>query len=230
MNSDLEKSLSAAFQKYSELTLLRAAIAAIPYIGGPIDILLSSKASKITQRRLGEFIDFVTAEMAKLDQQTIDREFIESEEFYDLLMKAFDRSIRTRSTEKKRVYARILRAGVESGGADSTTAEDYLDIVAELSEAEIVIARKLYDRMRLNPKWIEGRQYNWASKRGLEDMHNEGVVPRADYDYVLLRLQRVGLLKEQTGAFLNYEGGDYQITDAFEKLMGSVLERSDETG
>jgi len=44
-------------------------------------------------------------------------------------------------------------------------------------------------------------------------------VPKEDIPFILLRLERCGLIKEITGGYIDYTGGVYIITDVFRKLM-----------
>lgn len=222
VKKNIDNYTKKAVEKYSERTYLRALIGAIPYVGGAIDILISSKASKITEKRIFNYIETLSKRLESITEDSIDKKFLETEEFFDLIINSLEKSTKTRSNNKKEYYTEILTKRITNSITSTMTAEDFLEIISELNDIEIEIARKLYDKMIDDPKWNDKRHYNWASKRGLEDLHSEKNIPKADYEFILLRLQKVGLLKEVTGTFLNYEGGDYSITDAFKNLMESL--------
>lgn len=218
INNNLEK----AAEKYANKTLLRAAINVVPYVGGAIDVLISSKASKISEKRILDFINSLSDNLTLVDENKIDKKYLDSDDFFDLIINCFERSSKTRSKLKKDYYAKILTKQITVLNTSTEVSEHYLDIISELNEKELIIATVLFDKMTLDPKWKGERHYNWASKKGLEDLNNAGIIPSSDYEFTLLRLQRVGLLKEVTGTFMNYEGGDYTVTDAFKELMKSL--------
>ena len=71
MKGEVERKLELASKRYAVLSLLRVAIVAIPYAGGPIDMLRSSKASKVAERQIDDFIKQMTAEMKTADASKI---------------------------------------------------------------------------------------------------------------------------------------------------------------
>ena len=160
--------------------------------------------------------------MKTADASKIDRAFLDSEEFLDVIMKAFESSAKTRSDKKRQLFARILAARIEQDDLACHSPEDYLSVITQLSESEILIAQKIYEVIVSKPRPIGGTQFVGATVGLLEQLHQGKEIPLADYDYVLLRLQRVGLLKEQTGAFAGYSGGAYHLTSAFMNLMRTL--------
>jgi hypothetical protein len=62
-----------------------------------------------------------------------------------LLIKALNESRRTRSDEKSELIARLLAAATSTdAGRGEYSPEDYLNIVADLTEKELEIARTIY--------------------------------------------------------------------------------------
>jgi hypothetical protein len=155
----------------------------------------------------------------------IDKKFLESEEWFDLVIKSIEESTRTRNVNKIAHYAKILRGAATIQDRNQYHPEDYLNMIIELTPEELSIAKILYDKIQLAGKGKKPELY-WASKSGLKKLADQKIIPRADYDYVLLRLQRVGLIKEVTGTFLDYEGGEYILTDAFKKLMDYISDKA----
>lgn len=208
--------------------LSSAAVSSIPVIGAALGSLFSSLSSEIEVRRILHLFRVIDQEMRTLDESKVDNSFLDSEDFYDLMYKVVDQGRRTRSQEKRILYAKILRSRVSSAAASTETAEDYLNIVTELTEKEVLIASVLYDRITNGPEPTGDKKHAWASREGLEDLYTEGVIPEADYEYVLLRLQRIGLFKEFTGGLIAYDtqSNPYNMTDTFKELMSSIASAS----
>ena len=94
---------------YNDNSPLRLYLLGIPIIGSVIDTILTSKGQKISYDRLMNFFHELENEIKEIDERLINLEFINSEEFYDLLVKSIDLSIKTRHDEKRKLYARILK-------------------------------------------------------------------------------------------------------------------------
>ena len=210
--ADLTQSLSKASQMYSELTTLRAAITAIPFVGGSIDVLISGKAQNIAQKRLETLAGSLKDELNQLKGNQIDKNFLESDEWFDLLMQTFDKTIRTRSEEKIRLFSKVL-TGVLASTSKRDTAEEFLNILSELSETEIAIAHIVYELQTVNIKQLEEKN-PFIAKCDFVD--------QADLPFYLKRLEKAGLVSEEMGMIVGYEGGIYHITPTFKKLMGII--------
>ena len=207
---------------YNDTSPLRLCVLGIPTLGPVIDTILTSKGQKISYNRLLEFIKELETEIKSIDERLINLEFIESEEFYDLLIRAIEASLKTRHNEKRKLYATILknRCLVEK---EDLNPEFYLDIINELNVEELIVAKKLFELKttdgyeNLIKENKEKSEYIKQDKDvlALTDMP----IDKDDYTFILLRLQRVGLIKEQTGMIIGYTGGVYNITETFRKLM-----------
>src|SRR5438552_4668447 len=88
---------------YSELDEVRALIQLIPIFGSPIDTLIAGRGAQLIRRRIEALIDEVRARADRLEKEKVDHSFVESEEFDDLVMRAFRAASATRDREKIRV-------------------------------------------------------------------------------------------------------------------------------
>jgi hypothetical protein len=91
----IAKKLEGAAIKYSQNAELRAAMNLIPNIGSVIDVWISSKGQNLQQKRLLYTVSCLTDEMKKIKIEKIDKEFLDTEEFYDILRRTFENSIKT---------------------------------------------------------------------------------------------------------------------------------------
>jgi len=210
---------------YNETPTVRSAIVQIPKIGSIIDIFLTSRGQQISYTRLLGFINDLEDEINKIQSRINDLSFFDSESFYDLLIKAIDASMRTRHDEKRKIFARIL-ASSYSYGYDNSNSESFIDILSELTIEEIIVAKKMYEFRTSNKDEFEeivnkikdGKDITVTDKDVLASL--DLGIPKEDSEFILLRLQRSGLLKEFIGGMVfGYHGGRYDITEMFKKLM-----------
>jgi hypothetical protein len=70
-----------ALRRHSSAPELRAALAAIPIIGGSIDTLLATRRSQLAEERIGRLINELNAAVVRLDDSKVDWSVLSSEEF-----------------------------------------------------------------------------------------------------------------------------------------------------
>ncbi len=220
------RKLAKASEIYSENAALRAAVNLVPYVGGSLDILISSRGQSIIQKRMLKFLDELKVEMSRLDEQAVNKAYLESEEWFDIVMRTLEAVAKTRNGEKVRLYAKMLSSSVSTPADLHYSSEDYLTIISELTPREIRVARVLFNQQHDRPQETE-TELQWALGKGWNDMSEQSQVPKEELQFALLRLQRAGLAKEITGTLLDYTGGVYVITDAFRRLMDFLRERPD---
>lgn len=135
--------------KYSNNKILRAGVNAIPYIGGSLDILLTSDIQRKSQERFLNFLNELESQIKKIDEKKIDNEFLKSEEFYDLFIQSSNLAVRTRLHEKTKAYAKILTSSLTSKFDTNINAEDILNIVEGLTENDIKLIRLITEYSKL---------------------------------------------------------------------------------
>jgi hypothetical protein len=135
-SAELERRAEEFSVAYEDKMLVRAAVAAIPVIGSSLDLVFSSagQASRERIHRLiDEMKDYMQERMETIENSAFDREYLESEEFRDLVMRAFDATIRTRDAAQRRTYAQILTESTIRSAREGHTPEEYLDLIAALT-------------------------------------------------------------------------------------------------
>ena len=91
-----EKGYENALIDLNQKSWLKLAMSCLPGVGSPVNELLAAKASKFTAQRWDALFGQMREAMEQLDTSKLDRDFFESEEFYDLLLRAMDGAARTR--------------------------------------------------------------------------------------------------------------------------------------
>lgn len=226
-NLTLNDKLTIVSQMYGEESVLRAAISSIPYVGGALDIMFSSKGQSYIITRIEGFIEELKAQVSHLEESKVNHEFLESEQGFDLIVKAFNSSARTRQREKIKLYAKILKGALTKGKEfEEDEAELYLKIVEELSIKELQVALLLYKLKEIDKRDPEDDNPN-AKQDGMSTDSSwiAKLYPQYNQDElisILVRLERTGLIKEKTGSFLGYSGGQYMINALFRRFINFI--------
>jgi hypothetical protein len=137
--SIIEKaSLKYANSKYN--TLMRAGTQLIPGVGGALDMLLSGQAANYQQERLEKQIHCISERLGRVEG-VLDHPL--TEELYDLFLRVFENTTKTRSDCKREYFAEIL-AGKITGKKTWEEAEEYVRIISYLDDIHIQILRLVY--------------------------------------------------------------------------------------
>ena len=136
MNETLKTAVLKASETYDNEILLRAAIKAIPQVGGPLDMLLSGAGAKIKRQRLAHFVSELSERLEKLE--TTPR--LDEDSFFDLVMYAIEQSVRTRKKGKRDLFARVIARYVSESREPDEIAMA-LRVIAELDEIHFEILR-----------------------------------------------------------------------------------------
>lgn len=203
-------------KKYESSVAFKLAIAAIPKIGELIDILLSTKASELSNNRIGTLIQNLSRKMDQIESHKIKMSFLNSEEFYDLFVQAANTTIKTRSILKIQEYATILVSSITTEINDQFTYEDYMNVLISLTEKELIFVKAIYDELK-NPA-----DYKMISENVLLQLIERKNLPKADPNFIIGRLESMGLITEFKANVIGYGGGVYEMTLAFRELMEAI--------
>jgi len=217
--------LKPAIEKYSENALLRASISAIPFIGSPLDVFLATKTQKIVNDRIMNLFNELKEEMSTLESKIVDKDYIDSEEFFDLFIKTIEMTAKTRSKEKVKLYAKLLKGATKFQDRKKYSPEEYLQVLSELTMKELEVSKAIYKQQREKQRKDEN-ELQWVLRCGWEELEKEcPSIPEEDFRFIFLRLEKSGLIRELPAGWLG-EGGIFIITDVFRKIM-KYLEQSE---
>ena len=214
----ISEKTNPAIEKYSENIILREAITLIPFIGSPLDIFLTTKAQKIFSNRIMNLFDELKYEMTTLENEKVDKDYINSEEFIDLFIKTIEAAAKTRSNEKIKLYAKLLKGVVKFQDRKKYSPEEYLQVLSELTIKELEVARTIYKQQKEKQRKDEN-ELQWALRCGWEELEKEcPSIPEEDFRFIFLRLEKSGLIRELPAGWFG-EGGIFVITNVFRKIM-----------
>lgn len=215
----MSEKIVKASEVYVQHAWLRAAVNLIPYIGSSLDVVLASRGI-VHQKRILELLKNLEEEMSLIKEERIDIAYLESEEFSDILLRVMEASLKARDRDKIRLYAKFLRGVVLFQDRHRISSEDYLAALIELTPSELEVARAIYKQQYDSEPNSDESDLQWAWRKGWNDLPNQVMsVLKEELPFILLRVQKSGLIRELSGSYVGYEGEVYVITDAFRKLV-----------
>lgn len=131
--NDLVESL---IQKYGDSPWTKSVVASLPVIGAFLDSHFNSMANEIYQRRIESMFSEIKNELSYISDQIVDKEYIKSEEFFDLSQNAFSRAIKIADTERISAIARIIAESIIGKQATSIPSFDLVSVIGEMSPSE----------------------------------------------------------------------------------------------
>lgn len=125
-------------KKYGEKPYLRSVINLIPYVGGSLDILLTDKWNAFYQRRIENMLDQLSTDLSTIEDSKVNHEYLESEEFFDLIQKILKESIQTRLDNKRKLYSKVIRDSISNQKSTAET-ESLFEIISSLYEKDLFL-------------------------------------------------------------------------------------------
>lgn len=224
INRTIDRAVEEASERYARMTPLRAVIASIPYLGGGLDVIFMAEGERAFKRRIQMLLHNMKERMESVEEEAVSKDYVESEEFIDLVLKAFDSATKTRDEEKIRWYARILTESTLKAKREGYTPEEYLYLTADLSPKELRIARVLYDLQSLRLVQT-GKDFAPEMDAWEGDSKKLCAEFNLQYDelvFFLKRIEAVGLVRSIGRMSMGNEGivpETYEITPSFRKMM-----------
>ena len=222
--SDTEKLLT----RYEGNRVIRPLIQLIlPGIGSALDIVLIQTLDKIRYERARAFFD----ELAK-GNLISDKVLLKSEDFLHCYITTIQSALKTRSREKIRMFARLLKSSPDDSGlADIDEYEYFLNILDNLSFKEIqalTILDRFSDSFRdgtgSDPSWNLTFWEKFETK--LSEQLN---IPRERTADFMIGIVRTGCYEIFTDAQIRYTAGQGKLTPTFKRLKEFILESEIDT-
>lgn len=222
----ISEKIKPAIEKYSENAILRASISAIPFIGSSFDVFLATKAQKIVNDRIVSLFNELKEEMSTLEDRMVDKDYINSEEFIDLFIRTIEAAAKTRSKEKIKLYAKLLKGAIKFQDRKKYSPEEYLQVISELTITELEVVKAIY-RQQKQERRKDENELQWALRCGWEELEKEcPSIPEEDFRFIFLRLRKSGLIQDLQNSYFYSKKVVFLISDVFRKIM-KYLEQSE---
>jgi len=151
--------------------------AGVPIVGPQVATAINILEGERITKRLKAFMEEMRERVSRLEQEKLDRRYVETEEFRDVAMAAIEAAKRTSRADKRRWIASVLIGAARIDRPADLDAEALLDTLAGLTAREL-------------------QMLNWLSLwRG--DVHVAEMLPDlyvSDLDYHLHRLDAAGMI------------------------------------
>ncbi len=172
-------------------------------MGAGIIATLDARASKLYEENSKRFAKEVKLLIDKLEEDKLDKSFINSNEFISILLNILGKVGKVYEEEKIKLFAQIF---VNSISTKTTMKykEGFIAIIDGLSVDHIRIFTELYNQSEAKP---ENEKYSKASEIGLRLKIGKPFV-----DAYCEHLSRFGLLRDWGISTLNFYPGSYEIT------------------
>jgi hypothetical protein len=206
------RKLDAVVEWYTSNPYARAAVSGaaslVPFAGAAVDAWLGTVGSALAEHRRDALIAELHNYLDRLDESKVDKEYLQSEAWADLLMQGIQSSVRTRDTEKIRLFAAILAGAATTDGPTDLDVEAVLGTLANLTSVEIGIAGQMYETVRREPHvFIDGCP-----------------LPNvADADFHMKRLEAAGLVVAKQPMGMTFQHMEnYHLTPTFHRLVAAL--------
>jgi hypothetical protein len=130
---------------------LRAVVESIPGIGAALGALLSGDRRALFEDRLRLFAEALRSEVTDILRTSgLDEQVIQSQGYGHLMLLAMEAAVRSRSNEKRRLYARLLarRASLDLPSDEERT-EEVMQSLADLTMTELSVLKAIADNPTL---------------------------------------------------------------------------------
>lgn len=124
-------------------TLLIALTGTVPGIGGALSVLIDKYIPERRQQRLYHFLDDLFNALKSLNDEKVDKEYLESEEFGYLLEQAIIYVSKSYQKEKIKAFRNILLNSLSDSETNQDVKEIYLHLVDELTDYDIIVLKKI---------------------------------------------------------------------------------------
>ncbi len=191
----------------------------VPYIGGPLSQLIVSTGGSILFNRIKRLLKLLAEEMLTIKQSAVDKEYLQSEEFFDLFLMVTEATKKTRHEEKIRLFVKIIKGASLGLEKDETSYEDYLNSLSDLTVRELVVLNAIYKQQQDRPEDGES-ELQWAMRKGWDKLPDQcPEVPLGDFMFILARLAKSGRIVRLSMAAWDNDAQTYMVTETMRKLM-----------
>lgn len=186
--------------------LIDGGLSLIPGIGQAISSALSTRAANLAQERTRALIEDIRVGVAKLGATTLDRAFLDSDEFTSVLFRTLELNARTSRAEKVHVFAAAFLGFLHVPGSQVPVKETLLRIVDELEPEHIAVLRIIHRESAPN------RASNSAGRARVELIAPELGLEQGRVLAFGVHLMRFGLVQDHSIGRSGYTPGRWVVT------------------
>jgi hypothetical protein len=209
---DLKRTFETGIEKYGSGAGAQIALSTASVILGAVflpgaavtagvQILLNDHVSKIRQRRMEEARGRISEQVQQVDEEKVDKSFVESDAFFDWLADAFDKIRRTDDQAKRDALRNTFVNGLLVGQSTSPFKDIILRRLGEMSPHHVhalrvwgQVARPLQPADNLNSTSLTARQSTSPFARREEYRAALPTLTDAEFEALISDLMTMGIL------------------------------------
>ena len=205
---ELRKKVSSVIDEYAagyeNEPVLRALVQLFP-LGGPTDFLLGWKATSIYRQRIEELLNTLVAQLAAVEQNSLSRDFIESEDFFAVFVSSLEIAARAVSARKRRHVAQFLFGTIRNGRTHDLS-EQIAEDLRVLQDFHLTVLTSI-------PRSLIPNVLRPNSNDKVIDSHKLREMTGFDwpiFNTAMSDIERLGFIKHSSEA-TGWEDGDWQV-------------------
>ena len=199
----------------------RSKLVSVPVIGSYMDVVYTESIQAIKETAFQNSIE-------KKEEKKVDKEYLNSLEFFNLLVKTFKLTLDEIETDKVIYFSKLIKDSLESDELGRKYNFDYIKTISELSVDQMCILKVLYVQQKDIVSYsgdnfgnviLTKTDYKNISKI-LEDKYS---ITNDEFEFLAKRTEATGLIHEIL--YLDDDGNMgyvYAINSTLIKLMGKL--------
>jgi hypothetical protein len=216
---DVQRIVVSAAEKYGRSVIARTVVTAIPYVGSPINELLTGKWGRRWQQRTEEWLALLDERMQAIEEGKVDKAFLESDEFASLVVSIVQRLQSTHEAEKVACFANILSRAITNEWSGDPRVTRYLVLVHELGLLHMKILGMFEKRARTLSDTGEG---------AIPILQTTAIAAELDLSVeetepFCADLASRGLLYDPHVGLAGYKKGSYALHPSAKPFLGVVM-------
>jgi len=203
-----ENAIEKAIKFHDSNPEIANSIRQLPIIGFALDALISGLGKEFHEKRVVQTVQLLREEMSLIDESKVDTQFLNSEQFFDLIVMVLENSAKTRHREKVRLNCSNLAGGILIENEELRhSAEDLLILIRDLSPIDLKVAKEIYKQQENKPEKfdIEGNpnfnELHFVDSSGWDKLPSLCKLENGDFRLALTKLSNAGLIKEIVGIY-----------------------------
>lgn len=196
----------------------RSKLISVPVIGSYMDVVYTESIQSIKE------IVFQNS-LEKLDEEKVDKEYLNSLEFFNLLVRTFKMVLDEVETDKVIYFSKLIKDSLESDESGRRYNFDYIKTISELSVEQMYILNELYIQQK-DILVYSGENFGNVIltktdyKSLYEILEEKYSITKDDFEFLAKRTEATGLIHEIL--YLDDDGNMgyvYAINTTLIKLM-----------
>ncbi|SRX76314.1 hypothetical protein [Aequorivita antarctica] len=126
----------------TETAILKGLIGSIPAVGTLINEILFESANRVYQSRVNETVEILKEKISNIETTQVNREYLNSPDFFDYTNELFKNILKARSREKKEALSKMyIESFVKESQFETDTIRLFMNFVTELNLVQINILK-----------------------------------------------------------------------------------------